>query len=69
MDKLRVFHSNQTSMCLDPHLSVRLTPWNRFKPSSKIFYRPFQGDTFFVDHLCYLCRVFVMLLRLFIATL
>ena len=45
-------------------------PWNRFKPSSKsIFYSPFQGGTSFVDHLCYLCLMFVMLSRLFIATL
>ena len=34
-------------------------PLNRFKPSSKIFYWPFQGGTSFVDHLCYLCFVFV----------
>ena len=29
----------------------------------------FQGGTAFVDHLCYLCLVFVMLWRLFIAAL
>ena len=28
---------------------------------------PFQGGTSFVDHLCYLCLLFVMLSRLFIA--
>ena len=27
----------------------RLAPWNRFKPSSKIFYWPFQSGTSFVD--------------------
>ena len=32
---------------------VRLAPWNRFKPSSKIFYWPFQGGTSFVDLLCF----------------
>ena len=32
-------------------------------------YCPFQGSTSFVDHLCYLCLVFVMLSRLFIAAL
>ena len=32
---------------------MRLAPLNRFKPSSKIFYRPFQGDTSFVDLLCF----------------
>ena len=31
----------------------------------KYFYLPFQGGTSFVDHLCYLCLVFVMLSRLF----
>ena len=29
----------------------------------------FQGGSSFVDHFCYLCLVFVMLLRLFIAAL
>ena len=52
-----------------PELRVRLAPLNRFKPSSKIFYWPIQGGTSFVDHLCYLCLVFVMLSRLFIAAL
>ena len=42
---------------------------NRFKPSSKIFYLPFHGGTSFVDHLCYLCLLFVMHSRLFIAGL
>ena len=32
-------------------------PLNRFKPSSKIFYWPFQGGASFVDHLCYFCLV------------
>ena len=43
--------------------------WNWFKPFSKKIYRPLQGGTSFVDHLCYLCLVFVMLLRLFITAL
>ena len=30
----------------------------------KCFYLPFQCDTSFADHLCYLCLVFVMLSRL-----
>ena len=30
------------------------------KPSRKIFYRPFQGGTFFEDLLCFFCLVFVM---------
>ena len=37
-------------------------PFSRFKPSSKIFYWPFQGGTFFVDLLCvvFFCLVFAM---------
>ena len=42
-------------------LRVRLVPSNWFKPSSKIFYWHFPGNISFVDHLCYLCCVFVML--------
>ena len=38
-------------------------------PPVKYFYWPFQGGISFVDHLCYLCFVFVMLSRLFIAAL
>ena len=30
-------------------LRVRLAPWNRFRPSSKILYWPFQGGSSFVD--------------------
>ena len=41
-------------------LRVRLAPLNRFKPSSKIFYWPFQGGTSFVDLLCF-CSVLVWL--------
>ena len=41
-------------------LRVRLAPWNWFKPSSKIFYWPFQGGTSFVDLLCF-CSVFCLL--------
>ena len=44
-------------------LRVRLAPLNRFKPSSKIFYWPFQGSTPFVDLLCFflscVCYAFV----------
>ena len=39
---------------------VRLAPWNRFEPSSKIFYWPFQGGTSFVDLLCF-CSVLCLL--------
>ena len=41
-------------------LRVRLAPLNRFKPSSKIFYRPFQGGISFVGLLCLICLVFGM---------
>ena len=45
-------------------LRVRLAPLNRFKPSSKIFYWPFQGGTSFVDLFMFLlCLVFAMSLR------
>ena len=37
-----------------------LAPINLFKPSSKIFYWPFQGDTSFVDLLCF-CSVLCLL--------
>ena len=41
-------------------LRVRLAPLNRFKPSSKILYWPFQGGTSFVDILCF-CSVLCLL--------
>ena len=41
-------------------LRVRLAPLNRFKPSSKIFYWPFQGGVSFVDLLCF-CSVLCLL--------
>ena len=52
-------------------LRVRLTLLNRFKPSSKIFYWPFQGGSSFVDLLCF-CSVLCLLClcaRLFICAL
>ena len=52
-------------------LRVRLAPLNRFKPSSKIFYWPFQGGTSFVDLLCF-CSVLCLrclCARLFICAL
>ena len=47
-------------------LRLRLAPWNRFKPSSKIFYWSFHGPTSFVyllfcSVLCLLCFVRVCL--------
>ena len=52
-------------------LRVRLAPLNRLKPSSKIFYWPFQGGTSFVDLLCF-CSVLCLLClcaRLFLCAL
>ena len=52
-------------------LRLRLVPLNRLKPSSKIFYWPFQGGTSFVDLLCF-CSVLCLLClcaRLFICAL
>ena len=39
---------------------MRFAPRNRVKPSSKMFYWPFQGGTSFVDLLCFFCLVFAM---------
>ena len=39
------------------------------RPPIKYFYGPFQGGTSFVDNFCYLCLVFFMLSRLYIAAL
>ena len=50
--KLEVFHANQISMAWSTsEFRIRLAPWNLFKPSSKLFYWPFQGGTSCVDHL------------------
>ena len=56
-------------MCIDSHLNWGWD-WHHetgLRPPVKYFYWPFQGGTSFVDHLCYLCLVFVMLTCLFIA--
>ena len=57
-----VFHANQISMFLIL-IWIKLeagAPLNQFKPSSKIFYWPFQGGTSFVDLLCF-CSVLCLL--------
>ena len=41
-------------------LRVRLAPLNRFKPSSIIFYWPFQGGTFLWILYVFFCLVVVM---------
>ena len=38
-------------------------------PSVKVFYWPFQGGASFVEHFSYLCFVFVLFSRLFIAAM
>ena len=52
-------------------LRMRLAPWNRFKPSSKIIYWPFQGGTSFVDLLWFFSVLCLLCLcaRLFICAL
>ena len=48
MDKLVVFHANQTSMCLNPHLRRRLAHrLNWFKPPSKILLLTLPRRCFF----------------------
>ena len=45
-------------------------PEKRFKPSSKIFYRPFQGGTSFVDLLIFsVLRLLCLCARLFVSAL
>ena len=57
------------------HLCVELwvgfAPLNRLKPSSKIFYWPFQGGTSFVDLLCFCSGICSLCLcaRLFLCAL
>ena len=59
--KPNIFVSWSTS-----ELRVRLAPWNRFKPASKIFYWPFQGSASFMDLFLYLL---CLCARLFICAL
>ena len=67
IDKLEVFHANQTSMCLDPQLVHRLTG---LSPPAKYFYWPFQGGASLVYHLCYFCVVLLCFhARLFVDVL
>ena len=47
-------------LCVLIHIWTKGAPLNRFKPSSKIFYWPFQGGTSFVDLLCFFCLLFAM---------
>ena len=58
---LGVFHANQTSMCLDPHLNKGVVgaPLNRFKPSSKLFFLT-------VHRRCFFCGSFMLVLSCFV---
>ena len=71
MDKLGVFKANQTSMCLDLHLNLGWVgaPCTGLNPPVKYSTDCSKEVLLFVDHLCSLFLVFVMLLRLFIAAL
>ena len=60
------------------HLCVFIHIWTKgevgavkpgLNPLVNNFYWPFQGSASFVDHLCFLCFVFLMLSRMFIAAL
>ena len=62
--KLEVFYANQLS-----ELRVRLAPWNQFKPSSKICLLTVPRRYYFCGSFGFLCRVFLMLLQLFIVAL
>ena len=50
-------------------LRVSLAPCNWFKPSSKIFLLTVPIQYFLCGSMCFLCLVFLMLSRLFVATL
>ena len=61
IDKLGVFHANQTSMCLYPHLNYGWGWWplNQFKPSCKIFLLT-------VSRRCFFCGSFMLFLSCFV---
>ena len=50
----KIFHTNQTYLCLHP---MRLVPLNMLKPFSKtIFHWLFQGGASFEDPFCVTCK-------------
>ena len=71
MDKLGIFHANQTSICLDSHqeIKIRLGPSNMFKPSSNFLNDRSKVALFFVALFSYLCFMFVILSVLVLAAL
>ena len=69
MIRITLHHMIKVHHLLKAHIRTFGCCW--FKPSSKIFYRPFQGGTSFVDLLCF-CSVLCLLclcVRLFICAL
>ena len=73
IDKIGIFHENQTSMCLDPHQKLE---WGWYRQTclspSVIFLLAVPLRCFFcIYHFCYLCFVFdfVILFCLFLAAL
>ena len=72
---MEVSAGHQTKKSAKPMWKQLLAGWwgwcckAGLSPPVKYFYWPFQGGTSFVDHLCFLCLVFLMLSRLFIAAL
>ena len=67
---VKIYYAVLNKTVSTSELRVRLARHETgLSPPVKYFYWPFQGDPSFVDHLCYLCLVVVMLSRLFIAAL
>ena len=56
LDKFGVFHTNQTSICLDQHLNKGWS-WCQETGLSPPVNWLFQGGTSFVDHSCHFCHV------------
>ena len=65
--KVKIYWGKKVVSWSTSELKMRLAPWDRLKPSSKIFYWPFQGGTSFVDLLCLYCLVFVCFVVCFAA--
>ena len=62
MDKLGIFHANQTSMCLDPHQNFKseVGTMKLVKALQAFSHKPFKDGTSFVD-LFYFVFVFAIL--------
>ena len=69
IDKLGVFHANQTSMCLDPHLRVRLACHEiGLSPPVKYFtYRSYAVLLLWIIYvMCFFCGSFMLFSVLFL---